>query len=99
MAGFGIFLSVACIIYGIVGLIRQHESKKRKRKRIVSRLVANFIIAKDAMIKANLEPKELTDDLEHLIDNTLDIVIDACGTKYVEEADWMLHGYEINKED
>lgn len=25
--------------------------------------------------------------------------IDACGTKYVEEADWMLHGYEINKED
>ena len=62
MAGFGIFLSVACIIYGIVGLIRQHESKKRKRKRIVSGLVANFIIAKDAMIKANLEPKELTDD-------------------------------------
>ena len=99
MGTFGIFLSVVCIIYGIVGLIRQHESRKRKRKKILALLVANFIIAKDAMIRANLEPKELTDGLEHLIDNTLNIVIDACGTKYVEEADWMLYGYEIKKEE
>lgn len=99
METFGIILSVACVICGIAGLIRGYKSRNRKRKKILNMTVANFIIAKDAMIRANLEPKELTDGLEHLIDNTLNIVVDACGTKYVEEADRMLHGYEIKKEE
>ena len=81
----------------VVGIIREYKASVKRKRKIVKLAVANYLIAKDALAKAGvteLEPREFVDAVNHLTDNTLDIILEACGTKYIEDADWQMKQYE-----
>ena len=52
---------------------------KKAQKELLERLAANNIIAQAALLKANMEVKDYTDSLEHLIDNTTQCAILIAG--------------------
>ena len=97
-----IVLCLFFIAIGIIGLFKEHKRRAKERKEIMERVVANHFIAKDALAKLSttelMTAREYFDAIEHLTDNSLDIIIKACGTSYVEESDWLMKEYDKNKE-
>ncbi len=92
-----IILSLALIAVGIYGLFLEYKRRSKEKEEIIKRLLANHIIAKDALSRLSAEGKmsfeNYSDAMEHLTDNTIEIVVKACGTKYVEETDWLIKEY------
>lgn len=52
---------------------------KKTQKELLARLAANEIIAKAALIKANMDNKSYCDSVDHLIDNTIQCAILIAG--------------------
>ena len=93
-----VLLSLALIVWGLVGLVRMRRESAKRKEKIVKQAVANYIIAKDALVRSDLDVAQFADAVEHLTDNTIDIVIEACGTKYVDDATMLIREYEDKQE-
>ena len=89
-----ILMSLALIAWGVFGLIRMRKDSEEQKKKILKQVLANYIIAKDALIHSDLEPACFMDAVDHLTENTIDVVLMACGSKYVQEADWLMKEYD-----
>lgn len=98
-----IILCLFLIAIGIIGLFNEHKRRAKERKEIMKRVVANHIIARDALVKLSttelMTAGEFLDAIEHLTDNSVEIILKACGTSsYIEEFDWLMKEYDKNKE-
>lgn len=93
-----IVLCLALIAVGIYGLFLEHKRRSKEKEEILKRLLANHIMAKDALAKLlseqKMKPEDFFDAMEHLNENTIEIVVKACGTRYVEESDWLMKEYD-----
>lgn len=92
-----IVLCLALIAAGIYGLVLEYKRRSKEKEEIMERLLANHIIAKDALAKLlseeKIKPEEFLDSMERLTENTIEIIVKACGTKYVAESDWLMKEY------
>ncbi|MBO7730945.1 MAG: hypothetical protein J6S67_00280 [Methanobrevibacter sp.] len=94
------FKTILCLVLianGVVGLVSYMRQRKVEKRKIVVQVVANHIIAKDAIWRSDLPLEDKNDAINHLTGNTIDIVLTACGTGYVEYAYRLLGEYENNK--
>lgn len=93
-----ILLSIFLVIIGVYGLVIEHQKRKKQKREIVKRVVANHLIAKDALSKlfsaGGINADCYIDAIEHLNDNSINVIIDSCGTNYVEESDWLINEYQ-----
>ena len=97
-----IVLCLFLIAIGIIGLLKEHKRRVKERKEIMLRVVANYIIAKDMLTKLSttnlMTGSECFEAIEHLTDNSIEVILKACGTSYVKESDWLMKEYDKNKE-
>lgn len=97
-----IVLCLFLIAIGIIGLLKEHKRRIKERKEIMQMVIANYIIVRDALGKLSttdlMTAGEFLDAVEHLTDNSVEIILKACGTSYVAEADWLMKEYDKNKE-
>ena len=68
-----------------------------KIKDSLNRIVANYIIAYDALKKADMSVKSYADATEHLIDNTITIANNLGGIKAIYYVNNLIAEYENNK--
>ncbi len=94
-----IVLSVVLILLGLYMWIKQIQINRRDKEMVLKITVANYIIAKDALTRSDLEPEKLMDATDHLTENTMNIILLACGSKYIEEADWMMKDYDSKHDE
>ena len=89
-----IVLCLFLIIIGIIGLFKEHKKRAKERKEIMKMVIANHIIAKDALAKLSttelITANEYFNAISDLTNNSLDIILKACGTSYIEESDWLM---------
>jgi phosphoglycerate-specific signal transduction histidine kinase len=93
-----ILLSIFLVIFGVSGLVIGYQSRKKIKKEITKRVIANHLIAKDALSRllsaGKISISDYSDAIEHLNDNSINIIVDSCGTSYIEEADWLMNEYQ-----
>ena len=93
-----IILSLALIAVGLYGLFKENKRRTKEKKEIMERVIANHLIAKDALERLSLTKEikieDYFDGMGKLVDNSIEIIFKACGANYVEKADWLIKGYE-----
>jgi hypothetical protein len=57
------------------------------------RIMANHVIAVDALSKADMQPAKFADAIDHLTDNTMALVCECCGNKYLQSANNVIEKY------
>lgn len=58
---------------------------KKEQRELVDKIIANAVIAQEAIIKADLPVEQFTDSVQHLIDNTADMVYAINGKEGLEK--------------
>ena len=93
-----ILLSIFLVIIGVSGLVIGYQGRKKIKKEITKRVIANHMIAKDALSRLlsadKISISDYSDAIEHLKDNSINIIVDSCGVSYIEEADWLINEYQ-----
>lgn len=65
----------------------------KTRQDIFKRIIANHVIAADALTKADMQPVAFIDAIDHLTDNTIFLVLNCCGEKYLQSANSVIEKY------
>ena len=93
-----IILCLILIAIGIIGLFNEHKRRTKERKEIMKMVIANHILAKDALAKLSttelMTGKEYLNTMKRLTDNSFEIILKACGTSYLVESDWFMKEYD-----
>lgn len=58
---------------------------KKEQRELVDKIIANAVIAQEAIIKADLPVEQFADSVQHLIDNTADMVYAINGKEGLEK--------------
>ena len=65
----------------------------KTKQDIFKRIMANHVIAVDALAKADMQPVAFADAIDHLTDNTIFLVLNCCGEKYLQSANNVIEKY------
>ncbi len=89
-----IFLILLLVGLGLfIGYLDNKRNSKRKMK-ILQKILINHKIALDAINtlneETNMDINEYAKTVDKLTDNSLDIILLALGSKYVDTADWLM---------
>ena len=96
-----LFKTILCVVLianGVIELVSYMRQRKVEKRKIVVQVVANHIIATDAIWRSDIPLEDKNDAINRLTGNTIDIVLTACGTGYVEYAYRLLGEYNKKKE-
>ena len=64
-----------------------------KKQDIFKRIMANHVIAADALTKADMNPIDFIDAIDHLTDNTMFLIEKCCGERFIQKSTKILEKY------
>lgn len=92
-----IILCLVLIAFGLYGIYKEYKRRIKVKRAIMMEVVANHIIAKHALaellVTGEMKKEDYFDSMKKLTDNSIDIILKACGTDYVQESDWLMNEY------
>jgi len=71
----------------------QYNKIMMNKQVIFKRIMANHVIAADALTKADMQSIEFIDAIDHLTDNTIFLLLNCCGEKYLQNAKNIIEKY------
>ena len=97
-----IILCLSLIMLGISSMVRYRNQRKKEKRDIVNKVIANHIIAKEALttllVESLINQEEQFKAVEKSASNSLDIILQACGDAYIDEFFEKLGGLESKEQ-